>query len=123
MLTQGQLNTLRAVHEATGMPDTATRLERSLSVDTTGAQVETFTSGEQFACRLAFYSGNRPNLFDVQQGGRINQPERFLLTYPISVTLGESDRVSINDVVYSIVSALDARSLETAKRALLARVI
>lgn len=122
MLTPGQLNMLRAVHEATAMPNTATRYERSLTTDATGAQVETFTSGEQFACRLAFYGGNRPTLPDVQQGGRINQPERFILTYPVSVTLNEADRVSVNDVLYDILSSLDARSLETAKRALVARV-
>lgn len=126
MITLGQLAKIRQIHETTGMPDTATAYRRTLATDTTGAQVETFTASPAelpFPCRLSFYGGNRPNLPDTQQGGTIRQPERFILTYPASVTLAVEDRVEVNGVLYGITSTVDARSFETAKRVLVTRIV
>ena len=117
---------LRSIHESIGMPDTGTVYRRTLTTDTTGAQVETFTASPAeptFKCRLSFYGGNRPTLPDTTDGGRINAPERFLLTTPVSLELSEADRVEVNGAMYAIVSTLDVKSFETAKRMLVTKVI
>lgn len=131
MLSVGQLNNMRRIHE-TLMPDTATILRRTLTDDSRGGQTASWSSiGETCACRLAFYA-NRPTMPDTINGGRIDQNERYLLTVPVGIVLSVADRVTVRGVTYELISPTDdgiddfessgGRSYQTAIRLLVKRV-
>ena len=123
MLSAGQLNQLRAIHQATAMPDTGYVFSYTLTDDLQGGKIASYTQSDSFSCRLMFYSGDgRPGSSDAVRAGRIDAPQLFLLTFPAGTQIAEQDQVRVNDVMYEIVSALDARSFETAKRLLVKRV-
>lgn len=122
MLSAGQLNQLRAVHQSIGMPDTGTVFRRTLTDDFQGGKITTYPQGDSFPCRLAFPGGGSPGSTDSIRAGRIDAPQTYLLTLPVGTQITEQDRVSVNDVMYEVISTMDARSFETAKRLLVTRV-
>lgn len=122
MLSAGQLSQLRSIHQATAMPDTGYVFRYTLTDDLQGGKIASYTQGDSFPCRLMFYSGGSPGSSDAVRAGRIDAPQLFLLTFPVGTFIAEEDQVRVNDVMYEIVSALDARTFETAKRLLVKRV-
>ncbi len=121
ILNAGQLAQLRTLHER-ALPNTATILRRTLTSDGQGGQTQSYASVGTTICRLAFFGGNRPVMPDTEQSGKIEPKERWIVTLPYGADALETDRLTINGVTYEIVSALDRRSHETARRLLVKRV-
>src|SRR5262249_25520203 len=104
------------------MPDIVTILRRTLTADGNGGQTQSYGSVGTTTCRLSFYSGDKPIMFDAANAEKIDPRERYVVTLPFSASILETDRLTINSVTYEIVSALNVRSYETARRLLVKRV-
>lgn len=120
ILSAAELADLRAT-AAEFFDLSATLYTRSLSVNSYGAQQETFSVGATVACRLDFQQP-KPTQKDQVEGGALVAQEVFHLSLPWNTSLNEADRVVIGGVTYAVVSSLNSRSWSAVKRLLVKRV-
>jgi hypothetical protein len=121
LLSTAELAEMRAT-QLEALPDTATILRRSLTSDGRGGQAESYSEAGSAACRISFEGGNKPIMPDSVDGGRPAPQERFIVTLPHDADVLETDRLTIGDDTFEIVTSLAARSWQTAKRMLVKRV-
>ena len=93
LLTTSQLSQLRTLSEA-GMPNTATILRRTLTDDGNGGQVESYASVGTVSCRVRA-DNSRTN---KAEGGRITNPDYWILNVSVSAEIEETDRFTIDSM-------------------------
>lgn len=121
MLTTAQLNQMR--HDANRLlPDTATIYRRTVTADDSGGEsADWSTKVGEVKCRLSATSA-KSRARDAVRGERIEAAEGWIVSLPIGTDVTETDRLTINDTTYEVVSALDSRSFGVNIRLIVKRV-
>jgi hypothetical protein len=120
MLTQRQLTKMRRVANRL-LPDIATILRRTLVDDGAGGEEATYNPIGTTLCRFSAID-IKTRIKDQMTGGRIQNNEGFLMSFPHDAEVQETDRLAINGNVYDMISAGDKRSFEVNKRFIVKRV-
>lgn len=109
-LSTAQLAQIRRLAEE-HMPDTATILRRTLTDDGNGGQVESYASAGTTACRVRL-DNSRSNR---DEGGRITNPDYWIVNIPTSTTLDDTDRLTINSDTFEIVGPIPKGSYQASQ--------
>jgi hypothetical protein len=99
------------------MPETAQVYRRTLTPDSTGAKAESYIFNGTTVCAIEFPDG-KPNVIDAVVGGRITAKQRLLLAVPLDADVVQTDRLTINNVSYDVISLVVAESYAVEKRIL-----
>lgn len=122
MIPVPELAQIRADVASEILTDTATIQTRALANDGAGNPVETYSGSTTTPCRIRFASGGKPS-YPKQRSGEQSQPQQlWIVTLPYSVSVNETDRLTINGETYEIVTANETRSEEICKRVLCKRI-
>lgn len=120
LLTTVELSDIRAA-QLDALPDTATIQTRTLTSDGNGGKLASYTAGGTSACRLSF-AGNNPSYRDIAVASKISPQQLYIVTLPHDASVTETSRLVINGATYDVLTALNQRSWQTAKRMLVKRV-
>lgn len=102
LLDARELDDARADAEAT-LPDTATRLVRTLQDDGQGGRITTWVAGAVFPCRIEA-SMRTPREDAV--GGAKRSATRWSGLVPYGTTISAGDRLSCGGVTYHVLGVL-----------------
>lgn len=121
MLTAAELTRMRADANRL-LPDTATIYRRTVTEDSSGGEASDWSTriGE-VKCRLSATSA-KTRAKDAVRGERIEAAEGWIVSLPVGTDVTETDRLTINDTTYEVVSALDNRSYAVNIRLIVKRV-
>ena len=101
-LSDRELDDARADAEAT-LPDTATRLVRTLVDDGQGGRTTSYVAGASFACRVE-PNGRDPREDEI--GGGRRSATRWVALVPYGTTIRAQDRLSCGGVTYNVLGVL-----------------
>lgn len=118
MLTDSELAQIRA-DVALLLPQSATIQRRTLTDDGVGGKLAVYADQASVACRLAFAgSKDEPTQADAAEAGRIVAQVKYVITLPWDADVQATDRLSIEESIYEMLSPVVDRFNEVSKRIL-----